>query len=111
MIKSDNGNDNAFAIDSAISYKLGSREEIKLYEQIGVALNLIKDDFEIVDSCIGDTGIEFGITTKFPHKLPDDIGILFFSISHNFNVVVKETSDYVYDLKRYFKILIRERNK
>ena len=63
-------------------------------------------NFNIVDSKI-DNGIEFGITTEFPYGLPENIGIMFFNISTDFDVNVKETSKYVYNRERYFTINIK----
>ena len=53
-------------------------------------------------------GIDFGITTKFPHGLPENIGTMFFNVSPEFNVNVKETSQCVYAGERYFAISIKK---
>lgn len=100
--------DRVFVVESAIKNKLGSRDEIQLYEQLSLALELMEDNsFNVVDSGIGG-GIDFGITTKFPHGLPENVGTMFFNISPEFDVSIKETSQCVYAGERYFAINIKK---
>jgi len=107
MIEYDE-DDRVFVVDTAIKHNLGSREEIELYEELSLALELMEDDnFRVVDSSIGG-GIDFGITTKFPHGLPESVGSLFFNIDTDFNVKVKETSRCVYAGERYFAVSIKK---
>ena len=100
--------DRVFVVESAIKNNLGSKDEIQLYEQLSLALELMEDKtFDIVESEIND-GIYFGIATKFPCPLPENVGILFFNISPEYNINIKETSRFVYDGERYFVISIKK---
>lgn len=107
MIDYDNENDRTFVIESAIKNSLGTPDEIRLYEQLSVALELIEEDFEIVESSINN-GISFGIATRFPYELPEKVAILLFNIDINFNISINETSKLVYSSKRYFEITINK---
>jgi hypothetical protein len=100
--------DRVFVVDTTIKYNLGSKEEIELYEELSLALELMKNNnFNVVDSKI-DNGINFGISTQYPHGLPENIGIMFFNINIKFSVNIKETSKYVYAGERYFVINIKK---
>jgi len=100
--------DRVFVVESAIKNNLGTREDIQLYEELSLALELMdSNDFNIVDSRI-DGGIDFGITTRFPHGLPESVGMLMFNISTEYDVKVKETSQCVYAGERYFAINIKK---
>lgn len=99
--------DRTSVVDTAIMNELGSKEEIDLYNELSIALELIEGDFDIVDGDI-DNGIIFQITTKFPHGLPDNVGIMFFCIDKNFQVNINETSRYVYAGERHFEIKIKK---
>ena len=100
--------DRTFVIEAAIKKNLGSKEEIELYNELSLAMELMEDDsFNVVDSGIGG-GIDFGISTRFPHGLPEDVGTMFFNISSEFDVNVKETSRCVYAGERYFAINIKK---
>jgi len=108
MIDYNDEDKRTFVVESAIKNNLGTPEEINLYNGLSLAMELMEDqDFNIVDSGIGD-GINFGITTKFPHPLPESVGILMFNIDSNFDVSIKETSQYVYAGERYFAISIKK---
>lgn len=96
MIDND---DRTFVIDSAIRNGLGSKDEIELYEQLSIALELSEEDFDVIHTGIGD-GIDFGITTPYPNGLPETIGILFYDVDFSFNVNVKEIID-IYDDNDY----------
>jgi len=111
MIDYDEENDKrTFVVESAIKNNLGSPEEIELYNELSLAMELMEDnDFNVMDSGIGN-GINFGITTKFPHGLPENIGIMFFNVSPEFNINIKETSQCVYAGERYFAINIKKTN-
>jgi len=109
MIEYEEDDRRTFVIDSAIKNNLGNREEIQLYEQLSLALELMEDDtFNIVDSEINN-GINFGITTRFPYPLPENIGIMFFNIDSEYDVNIKETSKFVYNGERYFAVTIKKR--
>ena len=100
--------DRVFVVESAIKNNLGTREDILLYEELSLALELMNNnDFNVVDSRI-DRGIDFGITTRFPHGLPESVGTMFFNISPEYDVKVKETSQCVYAGERYFAINIKK---
>ena len=66
------------------------------------------DEFNLIDSKI-ENGILFGITTRFPHRLPENIALMFFNISPKYDVRIKETSKCVYAGERYFAINIKKR--
>jgi hypothetical protein len=91
MIKYDK-DDNTSIVDIAIRNGLATKEEIRLFEQLSIALELIDEDFNIIYSNIND-GIHFGITTPYPNALPESIGILFFNIDLSFNVNITEILD------------------
>jgi hypothetical protein len=104
----DVDDDRMFVIDSAIKHKLGTKEEIELYEELSLALELMDNEkFSVVDSSIGN-GINFGITTQYPFGLPENVGSLFFNVSTDYNVMVKETSECVYNQERYFAIKLKK---
>lgn len=108
MIDYDENDRKTFVVESAIKNNLGSKEEIELYEQLILVMELMEDNtFNIEDSDINN-GINFGITTKFPHHLPEKVGLLFFNINPKFSINIKETSKFVYNSERYFVINIRK---
>ena len=108
MIDYEEDDDRTFVIDAAIKNNLGSREEIELYNELSLAMELMEDNnFNVVDGGIGN-GIDFGITTRFPHGLPEDVGTMFFNIDSGFDVSVKETSKCVYAGERYFAVNIKK---
>ena len=100
--------DRVFVVESAIKNNLGTREDIQLYEELSLALELMEDNsFNVVDGGIGN-GIDFGITTRFPHPLPENVGMMFFNVNSSFDVSIKETSQCVYAGERYFAINIKK---
>ena len=108
MIDYDDEDKRTFVVESAIKNNLGTPEEIELYNQLSIAMELMDDDsFDVVDSGIGD-GIDFGISTRFPHGLPESVGAMFFNIDSSFDVSVKETSQCVYAGERYFAVSIKK---
>lgn len=87
-------------IESAKRNKRGSGEEIQLYEQLSLALELMKDDsFKIIGSRICD-GIDFHITTEYPKGLPFNVGSMFFNINTTYDVKIQETPLYTMGLNR-----------
>lgn len=69
-----------FVVESAIKNSSGNPDEIKLYEQLSLTLELMQNnEFKIVDSEINN-GISFGISTRFPHGLPENVATMFFNI-------------------------------
>ena len=108
MIDYEEDDNRTFVIESAIKHNLGTPEEIDLYNELSIAMELMDDDsFKVVDEGIGG-GIDFGITTRFPHPLPDELGIMFFNVDSSFDVSVKETSKCVYAGERYFAVNIKK---
>ena len=99
----------AFMVKSAVKNNVNNRDEIKLFETLNLTLELINEgNFNLLDADINENGIFFGIATKYPHALPDKIGILFFNIDKRFKVNIKETSKCVYSGERYFAININK---
>jgi len=107
MIDYDESEDRTWVIEGAIKHNLGDKEEIDLYNELSLAMELMEDDFNVVNSGIGG-GIEFGITTRFPHPLPESVGTMFFNINSKFDVNVKETSQCVYAGERYYAVSIKK---
>jgi len=104
----DMDNDRMFVTETAIRHKLGTKEEIELYEELSLALELMgKEKFNVVGSGIGN-GIDFSISTPYPYGLPENVGTLFFNVSTNFDVKVKETSECVYNMERHFEIKLKK---
>lgn len=92
MIHYDEENNYIDIFDLAIKNQLGTQNEIQLYQQLIIALELIDDDFKILYSEINH-GIHFAIVTPYPNGLPESIGSLFFNIDLNFDVKIKEILD------------------
>ena len=104
----DVDDDRMFVIESAIKHKLGSKEDIELYEELSLALELMEsNDFRVDGSGIG-CGIDFSITTQYPNGLPENVGTLFFNVSPKFDVRVKETPMYAYCGERHFQVKIKK---
>ena len=100
--------DRMFVIDSAIKHKLGTKEEIELYEELSLALELMEsEEFEVVGSGIGG-GIDFSIITEYPKPLPEKVGMLFYGISPDFEVDCKETDTYANRDERHFQFKIKK---
>ena len=100
--------DRMFVIDSAIKHKLGTREEIELYEELSLALELMEDEeFQVVGSGIGG-GIDFSIVTEYPKSLPEKVGLLFYGISTDFEVKCQETETYADRDERHFQFKIKK---
>lgn len=99
-----------FVVESAIKNNLGSKEEIELYEQLSLALELnnTNNSYDVIDSGIGiGNGIDFSITTQYPDGLPENIGTMFFNVSNDFNVNIVEISQCAEIDKRFFKINLK----
>lgn len=110
MINYDEKDNRISIIDSIIKNNNGTKEEIQLYQQLSISLELMaNNNFNVINSGIDD-GLYFEIITKFPYALPDEISIMFFNIDINYSVSIKETSKYVYNLERHFLIKIKKRN-
>ena len=108
MIDYDESDDRTWVMEGAIKNNLGDKEEIELYNELSLAMELMEDNsFNVADSGIGG-GIEFGITTRFPHPLPESVGTMFFNIDTKFDVSIKETSQCVYAGERYYAVSIKK---
>jgi hypothetical protein len=102
-------NDGVCVVESAIKHELGTHEEIKLYGQLSYTLELMQcNDFKVAKNTINN-GLNFGIATPFPHGLPESVGNLFFNVDLNYDVSVRETSECVYNMERYFDVRIKKR--
>jgi len=107
--------DRTFVVDSAIKHNLGSKDEIELYEELSIALELMEDSgFSIIESSIKN-GINFDIVTPYPDGLPENVGVLFFSVNPKYIVTCQEPELHDVFRKRFnldtrhFKIKIKKR--
>ena len=104
----DVDDDRTFVVESAIKHKLGTKEEIELYEELCLALELMEDEnFKVVGSGIGG-GIDFSITTEYPKPLPEKVGQLFFGVNTDFEVKCQETKTYEDRDERHFQFKIKK---
>jgi len=104
----DVDDDRMYVVETAIRHKLGSKEEIELYEELSLALELMEDDnFKVAGSGIGG-GLDFSIVTQYPDGLPEKIGLLFFNAPSNFDVKCIETSTYAENGERHFQIKLKK---
>jgi len=95
-------------VEDAIKNNLGTPEEIELYNQLSMALELDKNDnYNVVNTGIGD-GIDFGITTPYPDGLPENVGAMFFNVDTKFDVKVQETMICASVGERYFEISLKK---
>ena len=100
--------DRMFIIETAIRHNLGSKEEIELFEELSLALELIEDNtFHVVEGGIGD-GIDFSITTKYPDGLPEKVSLLFFNVSTDFKMEIKEMPEFADIDERYFYVKLKK---
>lgn len=105
----DIDDDMMFVVESAIKHRLGTKEEIELYEELCLALELMEDEkFRVVGTGIGD-GVDFSLVTDYPNPLPVKVGMLFFGICSDFDVKCKETSTYEDRDEKHFQIKIKKR--
>lgn len=87
----DMDDERLFIADMARRHKRGSKEEIQLFEELSLALELMQDDtFRVEGSRICD-GLDFSIMTPYPDGLPYNVGTLFFNVDNAFDVKIKET--------------------
>lgn len=100
--------DRDFVVESAIKNNLGDPEEIRLYEELSLALELDDNkNYNVVGSGIGD-GIDFNITTQYPDGLPDNIGTMFFNVNTSFDVNVVESQQCASVGERLFEISLKK---
>ncbi len=103
-----NEDDRGWIVDGAIIHNLGTPEEIQLYNELSMALELDKNDnYDVVNSGIGG-GIDFGITTPYPDGLPENVGAMFFNVDTKFDVKVQETMICASVGERYFEISLKK---
>jgi hypothetical protein len=94
--------------NTRIDFKRGDKEEINLYEEMSLALELMHDNsFDITQSGIGNS-IYFSITTPYPDGLPFNVSSMFFNVNTNYNVNVKETPIYAGKGMRHFHVTIKK---
>jgi len=88
----------------------GDKESVALYDQLLLALELMKNDsFNVEDSGISvGSNLWFSITTPYPDGLPENIGAMFFNVNNNFDVKVVETEVYATVNKKHFHIYIKK---
>lgn len=83
-----------FVVDWAIRNKKGTKEEIELYEEIMMALEMVDDGSFRVEGSRICNGLDFHIITPYPNGLPFNVGSIFFNVDTNYDVKVKETPSY-----------------
>lgn len=99
-------NDNMRVIESAATQTTGTKEDIELFNELRLALELMDNDkFNLMKGEINNI-INFGISTPYPHGLPVEVGTLFYNVNMNYDINIKESSQCVYDMERYFDIKI-----
>ena len=99
-------NDNMRVIESAATQTTGTKEDIELFNELRLSLELMESDrFKVINGCISNE-INFGISTPYPHGLPVEVGTLFYNVNMNYDIKIKESSQCVYDMERYFDIKI-----
>lgn len=100
--------DRDFVVEAAIMNNLGDPEEIKLYEELSLAMELDQDkNYNVVGSGIGN-GIDFSITTPYPDGLPENIGAMFFNVNTSFDVNVVESQQCASAGERLFEICLKK---
>ncbi len=91
-------------IEKARQTNSGTKEEIQLYEQLSLALSLIKNNsFRIEGSRICN-GIEFNIATPYPDGLPESVGSMFFNLSTDYSVKIRELPLYANSKRNYLYV-------
>ena len=97
-----------FVVEHAIKNNLSNPDEINLFQELSIAMELEENKkYNVVDSGIG-CGIDFGITTCYPDGLPENIGNMFFNVSAKFDVKIEETQECANLGERYFKVNLKK---
>lgn len=99
--------DRTFVVESAIKKNLGDKDEIRLYEELSLALELYEKDYRVVDSGIA-AGVNFSIATPYPDGLPFNISSMFFNVDNNFNVDIVESQRCAKAGERLFEINLQK---
>ena len=103
-----NEEDMAYQLEFAMNEKIGDKEEIQLFDELNLAMELDEDkNYDIVSKRVNN-GIDFSITTPYPDGLPEKLGCMFFNVSTNFNVNIVETQQCASVGERYFKIKLNK---
>ena len=89
-----------FVVENARKNNKGSKEEIELYEELTLALELMKSDSFRVDGSRICNGLEFHVVTQYPNGLQFNVGSLFFNVNTNYDVSVHETPLYTNGVNR-----------
>jgi len=99
----------AFSVQSSYSYSTGLVGIEYQYNKfaIGAGIMPFRNEAQEIKPSYS-AAVDFGITTKFPHAMPDDVAVMFFNVSTEFDVSVKETSQCVYAGERHFAINIKK---
>jgi hypothetical protein len=84
-----------FVVENARKNNKGSKEEIELYEELTLALDLMQNDSFRVDGSRICNGLEFHIVTQYPNGLPLNVGSMFFNVNASYDVKVHETPLYI----------------
>ncbi|GEM_PF-1515026 len=91
-------------IERARQTNSGTKEEIQLYEQLSLALGLIKNDKFRVEGSRICNGIEFNIAAPYPDGLPESVGSMFFNLSTDYSVKIRELPLYANSKRIYSSI-------
>jgi len=87
------GNGRESVLDDLKMYEQVNREELELYQQLTIALDLMQDNSFVVDKSDVTDGIHFVVLSPYPDGLPEKVGALFFNVSTDFDVKCKEFND------------------
>jgi len=100
-------NDNMSVIESANTQTIEIKRDVELYNELRLALELMNNGkFNLMKGEINSI-INFGISTPYPHGLPVEVGMLFYNVNMDYDISIKETSQCVYNVERYFEITIK----
>jgi hypothetical protein len=89
-----------FVMENARKNNKGSKDEIQLYGELTLALELMRNDSFRVDGSRICNGLEFHIVTQYPNGLPLNVGSMFFNVSTDYDVKVQETPLYTDGVNR-----------
>lgn len=86
------------------------KDEIKLFSELNLAMELDENkNYDLVDCQLDiEKGLDFRITTTYPDGLPDNLGIMFFSVDPSFCVNVQETNRCASVGERMFEINLKK---
>ena len=86
------------------------KDEIKLFSELNLAMELDENkNYDLVDCQLDiEKGLDFCITTTYPDGLPDNLGVMFFSVDPSFRVNVQETNRCASVGERMFEINLKK---